>query len=168
MDVCMVDKNALANLPECGKSHVLSLSPSPTHFRGPMKSLGFDALGFLMELGTILRISFFECRSPAVDLWFIFLHRVAGTLPAGFHMGSVPVPALGRGGGRQGKYRVTYVSSRARSSRMANINYGWSFYSPIPFNCPESYALPSPLQQQKAKYAKKMIHVTRKIYASPI
>lgn len=67
-----------------------------------MKSFGFDALGSLMELGTILRISFIECKSPAVDLRFIFLHRVAGTLPAGFHMGSVPVPALGAGVGGVG------------------------------------------------------------------
>jgi hypothetical protein len=39
----------------------------------------FDALGSIMGLGTILRISFLECKSTAVDLWFIFLHRVAGT-----------------------------------------------------------------------------------------
>lgn len=84
-----------------------------------MKSLGFDALGSLMVLGTILRISFVECKSSAVDLWLIFLPRVARTLPAGFHMRSVPVPDLGGKRGRQRKYRAAYVNNGAKSSRMS-------------------------------------------------
>lgn len=95
------------------ENHIFSPPPTPTLQRSAqMKSSGFDALGSIMELGTILRISFLQCKSPAIDLWFIFLHWVAGTLQLASTWDSVPVSALRS---RRRKHRVTSVSSASRS-----------------------------------------------------
>ena len=53
-----------------------------------MTSFGFKGLG------TVLRISFLECKSLAVNLWFIFLHRVAGIPQLASTWDSVPVLVL--------------------------------------------------------------------------
>ena len=80
-----------------------------------MTSFGFKGLG------TILRISFLECKSLAVTLWFIFLHRVAGTPPPPPQLAStwdsVPVLALRS---RQTKSRATSVSNESGSWRMVD------------------------------------------------
>lgn len=55
-----------------------------------MTSFGFKGLG------TVLRISFLECKSLAVNLWFIFLHRMAGIPQLASTWDSVPVLALRR------------------------------------------------------------------------
>lgn len=73
----MVDKEDLVNPSECADSCAFSFSFLQRPAR--IKSSGFDVLGSTVELGTILRILFLECRSPAVDLWFISLHRMSGT-----------------------------------------------------------------------------------------
>lgn len=71
-----------------------------------MTSFGFKGLG------TILRISFLECKSLAVNLWLIFLHRVAGTPQLASTWDSVPVLALRS---RQTKSRATSVSDESGS-----------------------------------------------------
>lgn len=118
-----------------GKSLRVTYPPQPPQRSAHMKSSGFDTLGSIMGLGTILRISFLECRSPAVDLRFIFLYRVAGTPQLVSTWDSLPAPALGS---RQRKYRMTSVSNGSKSWRMP---CGRSPCCPAPTDCPESYVL---------------------------
>lgn len=117
-DMCILDREALVNPTEFGKRHVFSPSLKPLQRSAQIKSSGFDTLSSIIELGTILRISFLECKS-AVDLRFIFLHRVVGTTPTrqppaqlASTWDYVPVPALGN---RQRKYRATSISNGSRS-----------------------------------------------------
>lgn len=75
MHISKVDNDDWVNPPECADSGPFSFS----FLQRPagMKSCDFDLLGSTMELGTILRIFFLECKSPAVDLWFLSLPRTS-------------------------------------------------------------------------------------------
>lgn len=75
----MADKQALVKPSECRESRFLLWRSAQ------MTSFGFKGLG------TVLRISFLECKSLAVNLWFIFLNRVAGIPQLASTWDSVPV-----------------------------------------------------------------------------